>query len=253
MRTLLLVSAVMLAATPAMAQDFIFNPVMDPTAAMGYAAIGVASEQILQQQGQPQATGRPSAAPAAASGGARMSAFRKPAPAGLAAGKPYPAPTRQFREQQVADLLERASSSDPQNAQALRAQLARHEYSAIYEGLTRPYGLAGDDAASSLAAYMILGWMIVHEGREPPAAGLRGVRAQAAQALSDPRLSTPETRAKLGEEFKILFVTIHAGWQGARREGALGKYAEGVARLFGRNGGIDLRAARIGPSGFEGG
>ncbi len=248
MRALRLIPAMMLVAMPAVAQDIVFNPVMDPTAAMGYASIGVAREQIRRGGGSggvaPRAAGVPMG---------NVRAFAQPAPAAASAGKPYPAPSAQFRKQQVADLLDRANQSDPKSAQVMRAQFARHDYASIYDGITRPYGLAGNDAASSLAAYMVLGWMIVHEGQEPPAAGLRGVRAQAAQALSDPRLAAPEMRAKLGEEFKILFVTLHAGWQGARREGTLDRYAAGVARLFNQKNGMNLAVARIGPRGFEGG
>jgi hypothetical protein len=249
MRSLRLIPAMMCLAVPATAQDIVFNPVMDPTAAMGYASIGVATEQIRRGGGGGGGVPRRAAAPMG-----NVRAFAQPAPAAAAsAGKPYPAPSAQFRKQQVADLLDRANQSDPKSAQAMRAQFARHDYASIYDGITRPYGLAGNDAASSLAAYMVLGWMIVHEGQEPPAAGLRGVRAQAAQALSDPRLAAPEMRAKLGEEFKILFVTLHAGWQGARREGTLDQYSAGVARLFNQKNGMNLAAARIGPRGFEGG
>jgi hypothetical protein len=237
-----------LAAQPALAQDFIFNPVLDPTAAIGYASIGVAAEQIRQNS-----AARGGARPASVPGTTVIRAFARPAPAGRSVAMAYPAPSAQFRRQQVADLLDRASRSDPQSARTIRAQFVAHDYAAIYDGMVRPYGLAGDDAANALAAYMLLGWMIVHEGQEPTAAGIRGVRAQAAQALADPRLSAPDARARLGEEFKILFVTIHAGWQGARREGALEKYAAGITQIFRRGGAIELRAARIGPRGFEGG
>lgn len=247
-RSLRLIPAIMLVAAPAAAQEFIFNPVMDPTAAMAYATIGVAGEQARRYYGV-----RGAGAPAGAPRGGDIQAFARPAPAGAVQGMAYPAPSAQFRKQQVADLLARASKTDPQSAAALRAQFSKSDYAPVYDGITRPYGLAGNDAASSLAAYMVLGWMIVHDGQEPSRAGLQGVRAQAAQALSDPRLSAPGMRARLGEEFKILFVTVHAGWQSARREGTLDRYADGVAQLFGQKNGMNLRAARIGPHGFEGG
>jgi len=203
----------------------------------------LAHGQVMSTLGS---AGRPSAG-----GGARS--FATPAPAGAARGLPYPAPTEGFRRQQVANLLDRTARSDPRSADALRAQLARYDYASIYDGIVRPYGLAGNDAASSLAAYMLLGWMIVHEGQEPSPAGVRGVRTQAAEVLSAPRFAAPDIRAGSGEEFKILFVTIHAGWQAARREGTLDRYADGIARMFASGGGPDLRSATIGARGFGGG
>lgn len=102
-----------------------------------------------------------------------------------------------------------------------------------------------------LAAYMILGWMIVHGGQEPPPGAVGGARAQAAAALSDPRLASPDTRARLGEEFKILFVVVHAGWLSAQREGSLDRYANGLAEIFSKQDGLDLRRMGLGRAGFQ--
>jgi hypothetical protein len=157
----------------------------------------------------------------------------------------------ELRREAVAGFVARVRGRDPGNAALVEAQLAGHDYRSIYDGIVRPYGLAGDDAAGALAAYLLLGWMIVHDGQEPSAAAVRGVRAQAAAALSDRGLDSEAVRGRLGEEFKILFVVLHAGWGSARREGRLDRYAAGVADMFRNADGVDLVSARLGPAGFQ--
>ncbi|MBC7945841.1 MAG: hypothetical protein H7X91_11400, partial [Burkholderiales bacterium] len=77
------------------------------------------------------------------------------------------------------------------------------------------------------------------------------VRAQVARSLAaNATFANPHTRAELAEEMKLLFVTLHAGWQSARREGNLKPYADGVARMFQQFTGNDLRAMRLTERGF---
>jgi len=156
-----------------------------------------------------------------------------------------------LRREVLTAFINRVRGKDPKDARQIEAQFRQHDYDAIYAGIVRPYGLGGNDAASAQAAYMLLGWMIVHEGREPPSGSVQGVRAQAAAALSTGKLSQPELRARLGENFKILFVVVHAGWQAARREGTLDRYAAGVADLFRNGDGLDLRTAQLTKNGFR--
>jgi hypothetical protein len=178
-------------------------------------------------------------------------AFSQPGPlAGPATPMGYSA-SAELRREAVDAVVQRVRARDAKNAELVQAELTRHDYRSIYDGIVRPYGLAGDDAAAALAAYLLLGWMIVHDGREPPAAAVRGVRAQAAAALSDPRLASAEARGRLGEEFKVLFVVLHAGWGSARREGSVERFAAGVADMFRKADGIDLVSTKLGPAGFE--
>lgn len=77
------------------------------------------------------------------------------------------------------------------------------------------------------------------------------VRGQVAEGLAaNPRFKDPATLAALAEELKISFVTLHAGWQSARREGTLPTYSDGVAALFARNGGPNLRSLTLADDGF---
>ena len=233
----------LLLAGPLAAQDI--SPVFDMGGLANAASMGavINSERARAgQMGAPMMRGVPMPPPGRA--------FMRPAPA-AAATVPmrYSAPPA-LRREVVSEFVDRVRRHSPENARLIQEQLAQHDYRRIYDGIVRPYGLAGDDAANALAAYLVLGWMIVHGGEEPPPGAVRGVRAQASVALSDSRLASAEMHARLGEEFKILFVTIHAGWQSARREGNLGRYAAGVADMFRNLDGIDLRAMQLGPAGF---
>lgn len=233
----------LLLAEPLAAQDI--SPVFDMGGLANAASMGavINSERARAgQMGAPIMRGVPMPPPSRA--------FMRPAPA-AAATVPmrYSAPPA-LRREVVSEFVDRVRRHSPENARLIQEQLAQHDYRRIYDGIVRPYGLAGDDAANALAAYLVLGWMIVHGGEEPPPGAVRGVRAQASVALSDSRLASAEMHARLGEEFKILFVTIHAGWQSARREGNLGRYAAGVADMFRNLDGIDLRAMQLGPAGF---
>jgi hypothetical protein len=237
-RTVAIAAASLLTlAQPAIAQ---ISPVFDMGGLTATASMGavINSERRRAVRGGP-----PIAAPGRA--------FTRPAPPSLAnVSLRYPV-SPALKQRAVADLVDRVRQHSPENAAAIAQQLAAHDYARIYDGIVRPYGLAGNDAASSMAAYLVLGWMIVHGGQEPSPAGVHGVRAQAVAALSDERLASPAMHANLGEEFKILFVTVHAGWQAARREGNLEPYAAGIAQMFRQQDGLDLPAMRIGPAGFQ--
>ena len=64
-------------------------------------------------------------------------------------------------------------------------------------------------------------------------------------------LSNPSTRAQLGEELKLLFVVVHAGWQGTQREETLAAYANGIAGMFQQFGGEDLRRVALTDTGLQ--
>lgn len=152
------------------------------------------------------------------------------------------AATAALKRDAMAGFLARVGANDPQQAAAVEEAFAGHDYDGIYAGVVRPFGLGANDAADSLTAYMILGWMIANGAGDPPRESVLAARSQvASMLLTDDRLSSPDVRAQLGEEFKILFVALHAGWQSARREGVLPAYADGVARMFRAQGGVDLR------------
>lgn len=150
----------------------------------------------------------------------------------------------------VAGYIARASRTEPAAAKQLDAQLAQHDYRTVYRALLQGTGLRENDAVDALTAYTSRGWMIANNQlRDLDPSILQGLRGQiAARATGNPAFA-PSRRAALGEEMKLLFVTLHAGWQSAQREGKLAQYSNGVAELFRRND-IDLRALRLTSSGF---
>ncbi|RYI07397.1 MAG: hypothetical protein EON48_14570 [Acetobacteraceae bacterium] len=146
----------------------------------------------------------------------------------------------------------RVQQRNPAAAALISSELGRHDYDRIYTGIVAPYGYRPNDAADGLAAYTLLGWLIANGQADIPPRQAAAVRAQIAfRAAGSPVFASPASRAQLGEELKLLFVTLHAGWQSARREGTLRQYADGVAIMF-RNNGTDLRALRLSDSGFAG-
>ena len=147
-------------------------------------------------------------------------------------------------------MISRLSHVDPEAARAAAQQMAAHDFGQVYKGLVAPFGLRVDNAADALSAYTILGYLIATGDADPARADVAAVRAQvAAKLAASPQLSAPQTRAELGEELKLLFVTLHAGWQSARREGKLQQYSDGVAAMFLKQG-TDLRALRLTDQGF---
>lgn len=153
----------------------------------------------------------------------------------------------------VSGYVQRISRSNPQAAKHVAGQFARHDYRSIYRGLISGTGLREDDALDALTAYTALNWMISNNAFADPNPGaLRSLRAQLAPRFAGtPAFANPGTRAALGEELKLLFITLHAGWQSARKEGNLPQYSRSVAQLFQRQGGADLTRVKLGPDGFS--
>ncbi|RVT93294.1 DUF6683 family protein [Sphingomonas crocodyli] len=190
----------------------------------------------------------------------RVSSAR-PAPRGLAAAfsgggggaaasaAPIPltySSTPAIRKQAMAEFLGRVRQKNPAHASAAAAQFAKHDYAKIWQGIVAPFGLKSNDAGDAMTAYLVLGWMIVNGAGDPSPADVRGVRSQIGTALSrDSRFNSPSGRAKLGEEFKILFVTLHSGWQSARKEGNLSQYGRGVSQMMLQQSGIDLSSVAL--------
>ncbi|MES2462639.1 MAG: hypothetical protein V4671_18810 [Armatimonadota bacterium] len=145
----------------------------------------------------------------------------------------------------------RLTKQNPGTAKVLAEQFAAHDTDAIYRRILSRAGLHDTDAADAIAAYTVLGWMIATGSAQPSPVALRGARNQIAARLAmNSRFSDPEIRTQIGEEIKLQIVIAQAGWQSARREGNLKAYSDGVASLFVRQTGQDLRALKITNSGF---
>lgn len=160
--------------------------------------------------------------------------------------------TPELRRSAADGFIARTTKSDPVAGKLIADQIAQHDFNRVYSGIIAPFGYRANDAADALAAYTLLGWLIANGAPDPSRAEALAVRNQIAAGMAnDQRLSNPRTRAELAEELKLLFVTLHAGWQSARREGQLKQYGNGVAAMFQRFTGDDLRAMRLTEQGFS--
>jgi len=231
-----LLAAVPLAA--AGAQDF---------SMIGSSVAGITMPQVMN----PCPNGR--CGGAGGDGGLAMRAVRvAPQPTAAATSLRYVA-TPALRRQVLADLLSRTRAGNPQAAEAVRAMFARYDYSRLYEGVAEPYGLGGDDTANAMGAYFILAWIIVNGRSDVPGglASVRAVRAQFAATLAQSPSGAPQNRALLGEQIKILFAVMHAGWQGSMKQHDARAYADGVARQFQQQAGVDLRRTALDAAGLH--
>ncbi|ONG56003.1 hypothetical protein BKE38_07240 [Pseudoroseomonas deserti] len=172
-------------------------------------------------------------------------------PAAAEAGFAYPPDPAAARRAQE-DFLARLRQNDANAAQALAPIFAQHDIGQIYQGITASYGIRPHDVADALTAYLVLAWMIATNTPEPDPRSLPMVRRQVATSLArDARMADPATRAALGEEFKILFVVLHGGWQAAAREGNAARYAEGAVAMFRQQAGLDPRSLVLDAQGFH--
>ena len=154
--------------------------------------------------------------------------------------------TPALRRAAADSYVDRVRKSNAAAGVAIADQIAKNDFSRVYAGIVQPFGYRGNDAADALAAYTLLGWLIATGAPDPTPAQARAVRTQIAQAMAtNAGLSGANKRAELGENLKLLFVTLHAGWQSARREGNLNQYSDGVNGMFRKFSGNDLRALRL--------
>lgn len=154
--------------------------------------------------------------------------------------------TAELRKTAADAYIERATQSNPEAGKLIAAQISRNNFPKVYAGIIAPFGYRANDTADAVAAYTLLGWLIATGAPDPSPAAARAVREQVAQGLrNDKNFASARTRAELAEEMKLLFVTLHAGWQSARKEGNLKQYSDGVAAMFQRFSGNDLRTMRL--------
>lgn len=131
-------------------------------------------------------------------------------------------PSTAVRQQIAREYVDRVRSKNPAAADQVAAQLRQYDFGDIYTNLVRPYGLSSNNLADILTAYSVLNWTIANQAADPSAQAVKAERDRTAATLSkSPALRNPQLRQQIGEEIKLLFVTLHAGWQSAQRQGQL--------------------------------
>lgn len=239
-KSLFLILAASILVAPSSAQDF---------SMIGSSVAGITMPQVLNPC--PSGSCGKGAAHGGGSGLAVRAMHRPPSSAAPIVSLSFSA-TPALRKKVLDDMLSQMRSRNPQAAQAVQEMLARYDYTQIYEGVARPYGLGGDDVANVMSAYFILGWIIANGQSDVPggAASVRAVRAQFASVLARSPAAAPQERAQTGEQMKILFAVMHAGWQGSRKQHETTAYADGIERQFQQQAGVDLRATSLDVRGF---
>lgn len=155
--------------------------------------------------------------------------------------------------QQARDaFVQRLSKSDPAAGKEMAAQMRQHDFGRVYSGIVSDFGLRRGDVADAMTAYTLLGWMVATGGGNPSPQAVRAARTQIATLIAaDAQFAQPAARAALGEELEILFVTLHASWQSAQRQGAARQFGDQVAGVMKRQIGEDLRQFQLTDRGLE--
>lgn len=156
------------------------------------------------------------------------------------------------RQQVAREFVDRVRSKNPAAADQVAAQLRQYDFGDIYTNLVRPYGLSSNNLADILTAYSVLNWTIANQATDPSAQAVLAERDRIGATLrKSPSLRDPQLRQQVGEEIKLLFVTLHAGWKTAERQGQLKQYSDGAAALFRQQSGADPRQIVLTKNGFR--
>ena len=247
---LLLTSAI---ALPAAADDF-FLPGMSPMEiAAPYNAAESARIQGLVIQGLVEKNSQSRPSHSTSSGSSRPN--NRPSSNSVTQGAidlSYQ-PSAAVKQQVERNYLDRLRRSNPAAANQVAAKLRQYDYREIYTNLVQSHGLSSNNLADIVAAYSVLNWMIANQSfNDPSSQAVLAERDRTAATLSKlSSLRDPQMRQQAGEEIKLLFVTLHGGWQSAQREGQLSQYGEGVRALFRQQNGIDLRQIGLTKDGFR--
>jgi len=161
--------------------------------------------------------------------------------------------TPTLRKQAMESYLARVGKNKPERAQMLAADFARTDPNAFYQGLISKTGLSNYDVADAMTAYNLTGWIIANNVKTlPPRSQILAVRRQVAASLaSNPRLANRANWGPVGEDFKLMTVTLNLGLLSARRSGDTKAYSDEIATLFAETGpnprSLVLTNAGLGP------
>lgn len=164
-----------------------------------------------------------------------------------------PAITQRVRQLITDDMR----TIDPKSAAAFEKTSQGKDFAAGFRHTMRAYGLSSDDVADVLTAYVVLGWMVVHQRPEPPDATWQAVRRQMRERLA----ASPIARWNDAQQQRLadwlIFRTLRmtALWATLRnRPDAKKDYAafasavrSGMRHMLGR----DIAAVRLTARGLE--
>jgi hypothetical protein len=164
-------------------------------------------------------------------------------------------PSRQLQQRTVKDLGAKLSSRNAAAGQAFENALGpgKTDYSQLFAQMVKDSGLPANNAATALAAYLEIGYMIVNDVRANgaiTAAMDRALQQQAAGILGQNKALTSQSAiAKLGEELKLQAVVLYLGWQSSLKTPQIGQFRTGIAQQF-KALGLDLSQVNLTTRGF---
>lgn len=163
-------------------------------------------------------------------------------------------PSAALQQQTVQNLVAKMQSKNAQAAQAVNNALGngKSSYNELFSQLVRESGLPANNAATALAAYLEIGYMIVNNVQTGITPAMdRALQQQSAGILSQNRnLTSPATIAKLGEELKLQAVVLYLGWQSTLKNPVqLPQFRSGIAQQF-KAMGLDMSKVKLTESGF---
>ncbi len=164
-------------------------------------------------------------------------------------------PSAALQQQTVQNLVTKMQSKNAQAAQAVNNALGsgKTSYNQLFSQLVRESGLPPNNAATALAAYLEIGYMIVNNVQNGITPAMdRALQQQSAGILSkNPSLTSPATIAKLGEELKLQAIVLYLGWQSTLKTPTqLPQFQSGIAQQF-KAMGLDMNKVKLTEKGFE--
>lgn len=128
------------------------------------------------------------------------------------------------------------------------------DFDKIFTTVTAKYNFSYKDAGDIVTAYQVLNWMIANKvNTEPAVAAVAATRIKVGASMMQNEKINHDAyeRAKLGEEMKMLFAVVHAGWQNALKSGGLNKYSDSIAKQYQQQYGVDLRKLKLDEQGMH--
>lgn len=158
-------------------------------------------------------------------------------------------PTPQITQKAIDNYVAEARKTSPTAANTLAQKLPGIDIVQAYRTLVAPYGLRDGNVADTFTAYAVLGWMIANNTADPSKTAVLAARNNFANTLASTAELNGANMALLGEQTKLLFVTIYSGWKGAKQQGNAKAYSDAIATIYARKG-MKLRSMQLSDAGF---
>ncbi|MVN91718.1 DUF6683 family protein [Mucilaginibacter aquatilis] len=122
------------------------------------------------------------------------------------------------------------------------------DYNQLFAQMVQQSGLPANNAATALAAYLEVGYVVVNNVQNTTSITAevdKALQRQTTALLSqNKRLTTPTAISRLGEELKLQAVVLYLGWQSALQGGQSAQFSSGIDQQF-KSMGLDLTKVKL--------